>query len=199
VLTPVRSYLKNEQIPPLGVGAYGIVAFRARPTAANRERLLMICSSFISYLPRQEVIPAFIPRSDYMLTVWPLDTPDAEEAKKDDCNFVTDHYDLFAADSAIADAEKQGAHFGAEGPFLIGWSPSNTRGVTDKVVLVVDMSSFYSQDSFDRAFQFWKEKIIQDPALWRHGFTVEGMRLAIRDFVDHYGPAILSSVKVWRN
>jgi hypothetical protein len=198
-LTPVRSYLKSDQIPPPSIGAYGIVAFRARPTTASRQRLLMTCASFVSYLPRQDTIPASVPLSDYMLTVWPLDNPDASEAKKDDCNYVIDHYDLYAADSAIADAEQQGAHFGAAGPFLVGWSPSNTRGVKDKVVLVVDMSSFDSQDSFDHAFRFWKEKIIQDPTLWRHGFSIEGMRLAVRDFVDHYGSSIISAVNVWKN
>jgi hypothetical protein len=198
-LTPVRSYLKSDQIPPPGVGAYGIVAFRARPTTASRQRLLMTCASFVSYLPRQDSIPASVPLSDYMLTVWPLDNPDANEAKKDDCGYVIDHYDVYAADSAIADAQQQGAHFGAEGPFLIGWSPSNARGVKDKVVLVVDMSSFESQDSFDHAFRFWKEKIIQDPTLWRHGFSIESMRLAVRDFVDHYGSSIISAVNVWKN
>ena len=54
------------------------------------------------------------------------------------------------------DAEQQGAKLDGPGPFLIGWSPSNSRGIPDKVVLVVNMSSFESQDSFDNAFFFGK-------------------------------------------
>ena len=134
-----------------------------------------------------------------MLTIWPLDEPSSPNAARDDCNFAIDHYDLYAADSAIADAARQGAEFGAEGPFLIGWSPSNSRGVPDKLVLVVDMSLYDSQDSFDQAFQFWKEKIVEDPSLWRSGFSIETVRLPMRDFADHYGDTILkAAVSVWK-
>ena len=64
----------------------------------------------------------------------------------------------------------------------------------DKLVLVVDLSSFESQDSVDSAFLFWQQKIVQDPMLRRLGFSVEGIRLAIRDFVDRYGQDVM---KIW--
>jgi hypothetical protein len=150
----------------------------------------------VAYLPKQEALPASVARSDLMLTVWPLENPDTDQARTDECDFIVDHYDLYGGLSAIRDAERQGAKLRGPGPFLIGWSPSSTRGVPDKVVLTVDMSSFESQDSFDNAFLFWQVKIVQDPTLWRTGFSVEGLRLAMRDFVDHYGGNILEAIKM---
>jgi hypothetical protein len=194
-LVPVREYLPSVEIPFVSTrfGAYGIMAFRAKPTSVTRERLKMACASFTAYLARQADVPRSVLLIDRMLTIWPLDEPNADEAKKDNCDFLVDHYELYAADSAISDAEKQGAQFGSDGPFLIGWSPSNTRGVPDKLVLVVDMSSYSSQDSFNQALRFWKEKIVEDPALWRSGFSLEKFRLSVRDFVDHYGETILAA------
>jgi hypothetical protein len=198
-LVPVRAYLRSTEIPPASIGAYGIVAFRAKPTSANRSRLLMTCAAFVTSIPPQKSVPDSVSVSDEMLTIWPLDDPSSPEAAKDDCDFAIDHYDLYSADSAIGDAEKQGAKFGADGPFLIGWSPATARGAPDNLVLVVDMSLYDSQDSFNQAFQFWKQKIVEDPSLWRKGFSVEGVRLAIRDFADHYGDTILTAaISVWK-
>jgi hypothetical protein len=123
-LVPVREFLRSADIPPPEFGAYGVMALRAKPTSVTRERLKMACAAFIAYLARQIDIPKSVPLSDQMVTIWPLDAPDAEEAKKDNCDFMLDHYELYGADSAISDAEKQGAEFGNNGPFLIGWSPS---------------------------------------------------------------------------
>jgi hypothetical protein len=198
-LVPVREFLRSADIPPPEFGAYGILALRAKPTSATRGRLKMVCASFVAYLARQIEVPKSIPLSDQMVTIWPLDSPDAAQAKNDDCDFLLDHYEIYGADSAINDAKKQSAQFGDEGPYLIGWSPSNTRGFPDKLVLVVDMSSYESQDSFNQALRFWKEKIVEDPNLWRTGFSIESFRLSLRDFVDHYGDAILSAARLSKN
>jgi hypothetical protein len=198
-LVPVRAYLRSAEIPPKSIGAYGVVAFRARPTSASRSRLLMVCAAFVASIPTQKSVPGSVRISDEMLTIWPLDEPSSPEAAKDDCNFAIDHYDLYAGESAIADAG-QNVKSDADGPFLIGWSPSNTRGVKDKVVLVIDMSPFDSQDSFDQLFRFWKQRIVEDPSLWRNGFSIEAVRLAVRDFADNYGDTILkAAVSVWKN
>src|SRR5438445_803880 len=85
------------------------------------------------------------------------DSADARQAKKDDCDYVVAHYDLNASEAAISDARLQHASFDGEGPYLVGWSPSNTRGVPDKLVLVVDMSADNSQALIDHKFLFWKE------------------------------------------
>jgi hypothetical protein len=196
-LVPARLYLRAVDIPPPGVGAYGVVAFRSKPTSANRSRLLNACSAFKAHLPRSEPLLSSVPIQDQMLTIWPLDNPGAPEAVADDCKFVIEHYDLYGGISAIQDAERQGAQLGNRGPFLIGWSPSNSRGIPDKVVLIVDLSLFESQDSFDEAFLFWQKKVVEDPTLWRSGFSMERLRLAIRDFVDHYGQEAINATTVW--
>lgn len=196
-LRPVRAFMRAADVPPPTVGAYGLVAFRAKPTSATRARLLMACTAFIASLPRQQDLAGIVPVSEQMVTIWPVDDPAAKQVVADDCDFLIDHYDLYGGVSAIEDAGRQGAALEGQGPYLIGWSPSNTRGVPDKIVLVVDLSSFQSQDSFNSAFLFWQKKIVEDPQLWRRGFAIERIRLALRDFVDHYGEDILSAVKIF--
>ena len=195
-LIPVREYLKATDIPPSSAGAYGIVAFSSKATPATRAKLIMVCRSFVAHFPPNDTVPASVPVSDRMFTVWPLDNPRAAKATADDCNYVVDHYDLFAAESAIGDAERQQASFNGDGPFLIGWSPSDARGKPDKLVLVVDMSEDKTQSQIDREFTFWKDKIVEDPQLWRSGFSVERFRIALHDFADEYGSDVLASIKL---
>ena len=167
-LLPLREYLKVTEIPPSGAGGYGIVAFTSKPTSATRAKLLMVCHSFVAHLPSGAGMATTSPLSDRMITVWPLDDPKAEKTAADDCDYVVDHYDLFAGESAIAEAGRQRVNLKGEGPFLIGWSPSNTLGVPDALVLVVDMSDG-DQKRIDRGFTFWEDKIIGDSPLWfRH-------------------------------
>jgi hypothetical protein len=191
-LVPARVYLRAADIPPPSIGAYGVVALRSKPTPANRERLLRTCIAYRASLPPQRTLPSSIPPSNQMLTIWPLDEPDASEALKDDCDFAVDHYDLVGGILAIQDASRhQGANLEGVGPFLIGWSPSNTRGVPDKVVLIFDLSHLESQASFDEAFTIWQKKIVENPTLWVSGFSVTKIRLALRDFIDHYGSDVV--------
>jgi hypothetical protein len=194
LLVPARVYLRAADIPPRSVGAYGIVALSSKPTAANRQHLLRTCAAYVAHLPRQEFLPSYVSPSDQMLTIWPLDDPDAQAAKNDDCDFVIDHYDLFGGISAIQDAQRQGAALNGVGPFLLGWSPSTNRGVPDKLVLVIDLSSLESQDSLDQALLTWQKKIVENPALWRNGFSIEAIRLSVRDFADRYGQQV---IKIW--
>jgi hypothetical protein len=193
-LTPVREYLRSSEIPPPGAGAYGIVILQSKATSANRSKLLMVCHAFVAFFPRSET--AAVPISDQMITIWPIDNPDSAGAKADDCDFVVDHYDLIAAEAAISDAQKQLANFDGEGPYLVGWSPSNSRGVAGKLVLVVDMSTDNSQALIDHKFLFWKIKIVQNPSLWRSGFSFDLVRVAIHDFADQYGQAMLDAIKL---
>jgi len=194
-LTPLRAYLRAVDIPPPGIGAYGVVSFRAKPTPATRARLLMVCEAFKASLPPQS--SASVPPADQMLTIWPLDDPQSPAARADDCNFLVDHYDLLGGIQAIQDAERQGANLDGDGPYLIGWSPSTTRGVADKLVLVVNMSGFEHQDRFDHAFVFWQRKVVEDPRLWREGFSLDELRLDIRDFVDTYGDDLVKAITLF--
>jgi hypothetical protein len=168
-LLPAREYLRATDIPPSGVGGYGIVAFASKTTSAGRAKLLMVCRSFVAHFPSNASIPPTSPLSDRMITVWPLDDPKAEEAAADNCDHAVDHYDLFAGESAITAAARQRVNLKGEGPFLIGWSPSNTRMGPDVLVLVVDMSGDATQERIDREFTFWEDKIVGDSPLWvRH-------------------------------
>jgi hypothetical protein len=193
-LRPVRAFLPAGAIPPPGVGAYGIVAFTALPTAASRDRLNKVCLSYLATLPSQNSLPGSISISDQMITFWP--TPASPPADSS-CDWLIDNYDLFGGVSAIQDASDQGHPIRGRGPFLIGWSPSTDRGVKDAVVLVVDLSPFESQDSFDQQFEFWRQEIVENPSVWRSGFSLERLRLAIRDFADSHGSDIMSAIKVW--
>jgi hypothetical protein len=91
-------------------------------------------------------------------------------------------------------------------PFQSKEARSNERsGATDPrleahaiaVVLVVDLSSLESQDSFDEQFEFWRQEIVENPSVWRGGFSIERLRLTISDFADVHGSDIMSSIKVW--
>ena len=196
-LLPVRQYLTAEEIPPSGAGAYGIVAFQAKSTATSRDKMLMVCESFVAFFPKNELIPSSIPVSDRMITVWPLDDPISEQAKSDDCDFLIDHYELVASETAMADARRQKAKFDGQGPFLIGWSPSNSRGKKDKLVLVVDLSADNTQQNINLEFLFWKTMIVQNPAAWRGGFSLEQLRTSIHNFADQYGSEVVATIKIF--
>jgi hypothetical protein len=193
-LQPVRAYLRARDIPPSGAGAYGLVVLNARPTPASRAKLIMVCRSFVAFFPRSQ--DSNVPVKDQMITVWPLDDPESQQARADDCDHVLDHYDLIASEDAIRDAQKQRVRFDGEGPYLVGWSPSRARGIPDALVLVVDMSADNTQADIDNKFRFWKNKIVEDPALWRNGWSVEGIRVAIHNFADQYGQAMLDAIKL---
>jgi hypothetical protein len=197
-LTPARAFLPAKDIPPPNLGGYGVVALKAKATPASKERLEMLCQSFLATLPPQQSLPASIPTNQQMITIWPIDDPQAVRPGYEDCELLLDHYDLYGGQSAIADAIAQGNNLSGRGPFLIGWAPSNSRYIPDAVVLVVDMSQFDTQVSFDDAMPFWQKKIVKNPELWKSGFSIELIRLAIRDFVDHYGAGILDGLKFGR-
>ena len=196
-LHPARVFMAGPDIPPAGVGAYGVVALKSTPTPSDTARLTAACTAFLSHLPPQSDLPATVPLSEQMLTIWPLRPAGQAAAEQGSCPDMLANYQLDAGLSAIADAATGTNHLDGRGPFLIGWSPSNMRGVKDAVVLVVDMSTLDSQASFNDAFLFWQQKIVEDPTLWQHGFSSEKLRLSLRDFVDHYGGSIQDAVKMF--
>jgi len=195
-LVPARAFLTAEQIPPADVGGYGVVALRAKPTSASGDRLQMLCRSYLATLPAQHSLPPFVEKSRQLITIWPIDAPAVVQQGSEDCALMLDHYDLYTGQAAIADAVAQGRKLSGRGPFLIGWAPSGSRYVRDAVVLVVDMSQLDTQSSFDEALLFWQRKIVEDPARWKSGFSLNGLRLALREFADEYGSDILQAVKL---
>lgn len=193
-LTPARAYLAAANIPPQGYGAYGVVSLTALPTANTRLRLTMICESYKAHFPANSDVPPTVQITDRMLTIWPVKDP--SKVRSDECAAALSQYDLYAAQSAISDAKRQGQNLDGQGPFLIGWSPAQSRGRPDRLVLVVDLSDLNSQSRIDEAFRFWRHKIIDDPELWRRGFSLERLRLSLRDFADRYGRDLTEIIKV---
>jgi hypothetical protein len=57
--------------------------------------------------------------------------------------------------------------------------------------LVIDMSRDMSQDDFDHHFEEWKDEVVENPELWRQGWSLENLRLVIRDFSDRYGQQVV--------
>ena len=90
------------------------------------------------------------------------------------------NYGWYGGLSAIQDATAQGADMSGPGPYLIGWSSASSRGMKDRVVLVFNMSSMTSQESFDEAFIWWQQRVVSNPAMWRNGWSVEAVGLSVR-------------------
>jgi uncharacterized protein YjbI with pentapeptide repeats len=195
-LKPVRDFIEPNEIPPEGVGAYGMVAFTHKATLSTRKRFTFICDAFLSTLPPRQSLPASVPPSQLMITYWPLERREPERIAAGDCGYLIDRYDLASGLEAIRDADLQRKHLAERrGPFLIGWSPAQSRYEQDAVVLVMDLSAFDSEASFVEAFQSWRTKITDNPELWRNGFSIEQVRLALRDFLDRYGETILQAIR----
>jgi hypothetical protein len=58
------------------------------------------------------------------------------------------------------------------------------------------MSADNTQAEIDNKFRFWKNKIVEDPSLWRNGWSAEAIRVAIHNFADQYGQAMLDAIKL---
>ena len=196
-LTLDRAFLTRPEIPPPGIGAYGIVALRALPTGSTAARLTALCASYMAQFPDQNSIPATIRPQDQMMTIWPVLKKPPPDSPAQTCRHALEDYDLYSGQTALSDAARQGAHVQGEGPYLIGWSPASSRGAKDKLVLVIDMSGMNDDVSINHAFLFWKTKIVENPAAWRGGFSLERFRLATREFVNSYGDEILKAAKLF--
>jgi hypothetical protein len=130
-----------------------------------------------------------------MITYWPLEERKLAAIARGDCDHLTTRYDLRSGLDAIRDADRQRRRLAERrGPLLIGWSPAQSRYERDAVVLVMDLSDLDSEASFREAFQAWRTRITEDPSLWRDGFSVDQIRLALRDFLDRYGASILKAI-----
>ena len=55
-LDAVRIFARSDYIPTVAAayGAYGVVAFRSKPTPASQARLQRVCTSFLSALPPRD-------------------------------------------------------------------------------------------------------------------------------------------------
>jgi hypothetical protein len=143
---PSRAFAGPTQYPPSRFAAYGIVAFPSRAVPDDIARYVMICEAFVASLPSHLEVRA--PIEMQMVTVWPIQTDrDADNldiASRDSselCKHAVDSYGLVAALAAINDARRSHAVLDGLGPYLLAWSPPNTKGranalgPVDKLVL----------------------------------------------------------------
>lgn len=194
IITASRIFAGPNQYPPQDFAAYGILAFRSRPSPHDRDRHLMICHAYVTSLPHTSEMS--IPLSEQMVTVWPVDADaDAEELNRMPpdvlCEFAVDQYGLVIAKQALRDAELAGVDTSDRGPFLLAWSPSIDKGKQDALVLVLDLSNVTTYPQAQQILLEWSSDIEQDPQFWSNGWNIERVRTEVRYWIDEYGPKVL--------
>jgi hypothetical protein len=196
-LLTVRALIERSELPPRGVAAYGIVAFTSLPIAIDIERYKFVCDAFKATLIPQESLPSGTPLSVQMITFWPINNKHTPDAVRADCSHLIENYDLETGLDAVHDADKQAEGLAERrGPFLIAWSPAESRYQSDSLVLVMDLSRVDGQQNFLEIFQTWRQKIVDNPSLWHGGFVdIETFRRIVRDTLDRYGDGILKLIK----
>ena len=194
-----RAFVGPHGYPPVESAAYGIVAFPQRAMPDTHGRYVAICETYAVTLPDSGELD--VPRSSQMITVWPVeDSYLARQLNYDRspnvCPFAVEHYDLPTAQQALRDAAKAGVDFSIdrEGPFLLAWAPSSQKGREDALVLTADLSGISDPAKIREVFRGWREDIEKNPELWQEGWSLEGARIAVRDWADKYGPSVL---KFW--
>ncbi len=188
-----RLFTGPASYPPDAFAAYGILAFRARATDADRARHEMICNAYGAVLPATHELA--VPRAEQMVTVWPV-TSDERAARLNTapietaCPEAVANYDLVTARTAIREAEAV-TEIDGIGPFLLAWSPATAKGRADVPVLVMDLSEIETYARAQAVFIAWARDIETEPELWRRGWNLERLRRTIRDWADTYGEHLL--------
>lgn len=192
-------FVGPHDYPPHEYGAYGIVAFPSAPTAGTRARFIKVCEAYVATLP-----PAGdteVPLDQQMVTVWPVSKPGlAKELsglvelidRNAGCIKAVDHYHFKTALDAI---RQSGSRRSGNGPFLLGWSPASTKGTDDALVLVADLSNLETDEEFLARFQEWRDDIETNPEIFKDQWTVDRLRIVIRDWADRWGNIFLSAGK----
>jgi hypothetical protein len=193
-----RLFVGRHDYPPEEYGAYGIVAFPTLSTPETKDRYQLVCQAYLASLPPSSDLKVSV--SKQMVTVWPVDDPkplfELSDDKSKECEYAVAHYDLTTALWALAEARDAGAGtLDGDGPYLLAWSPSGEKGEEDALVLVLDMSSATLSQYFKEQFVDWRTRIEQDPSLWYNGFSLDGLRVTIKYWVDRWGTGFLSISK----
>jgi hypothetical protein len=164
---PTRAFLPPHDVPPENFAAYGIVAFQEKAMSSTATRHRTVCEAFIASLPPVSLAP--VPAQQQMVTVWPVDSTTIPEQlqRANPGDVAVQHYDLPTALTALKEARtQQHTEFSGQGPHLLGWAPSSTKGQKDALVLVVDLSNARTSAELLERFKFWREQIEQKPELW---------------------------------
>ena len=160
VVLPTRAFLLPHDIPPEDFAAYGILAFPQKATPSTIRRHISICEAFVATLPSASLVS--VPPKQQMVTVWPVDSASALEQIErhpPDCKIAVDRYDLPTALTALKEARTEQRTFLAEGPYLLAWAPSSTKGKKDALVLVADLSDARTDIDFLIRFRAWRDEI----------------------------------------
>ncbi|WP_172331076.1 peptidoglycan-binding protein [Mangrovicoccus sp. HB161399] len=199
-LLPTRSFLGPHETPPEGYGGYGVLAFKSLATEFDIDRLRMICQAFFASLP--DAGSTRLPPSRQFLTVWPVESTEVSQMLNGSPDMSIDekctqgllHYDLIGSALAIDAAQRAGFRDSGIGPYLIAWSPSDTFGRNDVIVLRLDLSRVTTYDQARAIMEDWKHKVEQDPATLSGGFKLERVRTLLRQWADSYGPGFLVAI-----
>ncbi|MCG2629722.1 hypothetical protein L6654_24160 [Bradyrhizobium sp. WYCCWR 13023] len=193
---PTRSFLAPHDVPPSEFAAYGIVAFPQRATSQTLSRHQAICEAYVATLPPASKNAAS--SKEQMVTVWPVETGSMAKRLTEgatDCKLAVEKYDLATSLTALKEAQNQeGSKLSGEGPYLLGWAPSKTKGMKDAIVLIADLSGTTTDAQYLEYFRRWREDIEKKPELWSRGWSETDLRVLIRNWADRWGTTILSVV-----
>jgi hypothetical protein len=197
-ILPSRIFAGPGQYPPRQFKAYGIVAFKTRPTGADKARYEMICDAYVAGLLHYTSVK--VPLEQQMVTVWPIENANLATRinaapREKVCADAVPHYGLALAQEAIEAARKNKAELNDQGPFLLAWSPGEAAGQSGALVLVSDMSDVINNEQAKQIFTRWALDIQENPELWNKGWNEEKLKLVIRLWADKWGPKILQAIK----
>ena len=185
-------------MPPESFAAYGVIIFKSRASSFDIERHKLICEAYLSALPHFRELDQ--PVQNQMVTVWPINSDEvASEINQlrgtEICDRAIDHYGLPFAQGKLAELRAYTSVEGeydtsSDGPFLVAWAPGTK--ITDKgaVALFVDMTDVYTYPQAIRLMGNWRDRIQEDPSVWRDGFQSESLVAVLRNFFDRYGAIV---------
>lgn len=186
-----RVFAGPKQYPPKGYAAYGILAFKSQASEFDKDRHKVICSAYVNAVPHES--ESNVESRHQMVTIWPVKSVSTATAinkkpRNEVCDIAIDEYGLTVALQAIKSAEKTGLEFNSNGPYLLAWSPTNTIGTENAVILWADLSSINTYDQALKVMQGWVHDIESDPSLWKDGWDLESFKMVIQKWLDKHGP-----------
>ncbi|MBB95664.1 MAG: hypothetical protein CML68_13870 [Rhodobacteraceae bacterium] len=196
---------------------YGLIHFPNSYSSAEAQRFEMFCHAFRILRPVEELEtpPDPIPRSEQMVTVWPIrdqavssaiktarqeesaaalrgDRAARDAAGNKLCAVASAGYRL-DLDVAGARIETNGEALSSDGPYLVAWAPGGDKGKPGRTALLVDLGPITTPEGARREMGKWRDAIERRRGDW--GRTDEaGLRDLIRDWANRAGPTILSLV-----
>lgn len=196
-----RIFSGPSQFPPKQFRAYAIIAFPSDPLTDEVARYHDICTAYRTVIPSPSEV--MLPKEQQLVTVWPIDqdklgtSATFEPDENLGCDLAVENYGDEMAYWAIKHAEIVGHDFeGHKGPFLLAWSPSASKGTSDALTLILDMSVVETQSQAKEFFQFWVRKIEEDPETWYNGFGSERLRLSLLAASENLGAGFLKLVGI---